>query len=182
MTLSVGTPPDSRLDRLCSLSFLHVPPHISVVFTVSHHLDRISGRDRLLVLNRIARSVIEKQRGKDSEWVFPYKGKPLHGMLTTAWKSARQRAGLAQVRVHDLKHSFGYRLRSAGVSLEDRKALLGHKTDDITTHYSAPDIGRLMEAANKVCDGRKLTVLRAKSPTILPQSCPTKGSARLGAV
>ena len=35
--------------------------------------------------------------------------------------------------------------------LETRKVLLGHKNSDITTHYSAPEMEELIEAANKVC-------------------------------
>ena len=35
-----------------------------------------------------------------------------------------------------LKHTFGYRLRAAGVGFEDRQDLLGHKSNRITTHYS----------------------------------------------
>jgi hypothetical protein len=30
--------------------------------------------------------------------------------------------------------------------------LLGHKNGDITTHYSAPELQELIEAAEKVCD------------------------------
>ena len=37
-----------------------------------------------------------------------------------------------------------------GLSLEDRRDLLGHKGPDITTHYSAAEIGRLIEAANRI--------------------------------
>ena len=36
--------------------------------------------------------------------------------------------GLPQVRVHDLKHTFGRHLRAAGVSFEDRQDLLGHRS------------------------------------------------------
>ena len=50
-----------------------------------------------------------------------------------------------------MKHTFGHRLRVAGVSFEDRKVLLGHKSDHVTTHYSAPEIGALIEASEKVC-------------------------------
>jgi hypothetical protein len=39
-----------------------------------------------------------------------------------------------------LQHTFGYRLRAAGVSFEDRQSLLGHKAAHVTTHYSAADI------------------------------------------
>jgi hypothetical protein len=51
-------------------------------------------------------------------------------------------------------------LRAAGVSLEDRKALLGHRSDEITTHYSAPDIAHLLECANRICNPKRGTVLR----------------------
>jgi integrase len=123
-----------------------------------------NGEDRLVVLNRIARSVIDGRRGKQARYVFAYGGKPVRRMLNTAWKKARDRAGLAQVRVHDLKHTFGRRLRASGVSFEDRQDLLGHRSGRITTHYSAADLSRLIEAADSVCerDGRRpeLVVLR----------------------
>jgi integrase len=66
-----------------------------------------------------------------------------------------------------LKHTFGRRLRAAGVSLEDRQDLLGHRSGRMTTHYSAPELTRLIDAANKVCNrGDKkpeLVVLRRLS-------------------
>ena len=54
-------------------------------------------------------------------------------------------------RVHDLKHTFGRRLRAAGVSFEDRQDLLGHKSGRITTHYPQAELTSLIEAADKVC-------------------------------
>jgi hypothetical protein len=43
-------------------------------------------------------------------------------LLNSAWIKARERANLtATVRVHDLKHTFGRRLRAAGVSFKDRQ-------------------------------------------------------------
>jgi integrase len=51
----------------------------------------------------------------------------------------------------DLKHTFGRRLRAAGVSLEDRQDLLGHRSSRITTHYPAAELRNLVEAANRVC-------------------------------
>jgi integrase len=54
-------------------------------------------------------------------------------------------------RVHDLKHTYGRRLRAAGVPLETRRVLLGHKNGDITTHYSAPELQELIDAAERVC-------------------------------
>jgi len=82
-------------------------------------------------------------------------------MINTAWKSAHKRAGMEQVRVHDLKHAFGRRLRSAGVSFEDRQNLLGHKSGRITTHYSSAGLESLIGAANRVCGEKSRTGLIA---------------------
>lgn len=81
-----------------------------------------NGEDRLVLLNKTALSVIERQRGKHSEYVFVYKNKPIYRMLNRGWRAAREKTNLP-VRVHDLKHTFGRRLRSAGVSFEDRQDL-----------------------------------------------------------
>ena len=92
--------------------------------------------------------------------------RPVTKMNNTAWKAARERAadawakehgepapsGFRHIRVHDLKHTFGRRLRAAGVSFEDRQDLLGHRSGRITTHYSRAELTSLIEAAEKVCD------------------------------
>jgi integrase len=65
--------------------------------------------------------------------------------------------------VHDLKHTYGRRLRSAEVGVETRKPLLGHKNGDITTHYSAAEMGELIAATNRVCAAKgtlSITLLR----------------------
>lgn len=141
-----------------------------------------NGEDRLVVLNSVAKSVIEGQRGKHDKWVFPLDHRPIRGMNSSGWKAARRRAakmweaeydepapdGFRRVRVHDLKHTFGRRLRAAGVSFEDRQVLLGHKNESVTTHYSAPDVANLIAAANRVAltEGHKMdtmTILRRKA-------------------
>jgi len=38
---------------------------------------------------------------------FLYRGAPIETMNNTVWQQARVRAGLPQVRIHDLKHTFG---------------------------------------------------------------------------
>jgi len=138
-----------------------------------------NGDDRLVVLNRVADSVIQSRRGKHPVFVFSYDGHPITRMLNSAWIRARKRTRLEQVRVHDLKHTFGRRLRAAGVSLEDRQDLLGHRSGKITTHYSAVELAKLIEAANRVCDRDErqpeLVVLRGVFHRQSPQ-IPHKGS------
>ncbi len=133
-----------------------------------------NSQERVVVLNSIARRVVNEQRGKSKEFVFTYKGRRTLRILNSGWKLARIRADLPNVRVHDLRHTFGHRLRAAGVSFEDRQDLLGHKSERMTTHYSAPDITRLIEAVEKVCERRPNTVLRVVSHTILTQSGKTQ--------
>ena len=131
------------------------------------------GQERIVVLNRIARKVVEGERGKHPRIVFTYRGERLTRVRNHAWKRARDRAGLPQARVHDLRHTFGHRLRAAGVSFEDRQDLLGHKSARITTHYSSPDLIRLLDAANLLCEKRPATVLRVAVggvTTELPQN------------
>ena len=90
------------------------------------------------------------KRGMHRKYVFTYKGNRIRKMNNTAWRNGRAKAGLRQVHVHDLKHTFGRRLRAAGVSFEDRQDLLGHRSGRITTHYSAAEFGNLLSAANRV--------------------------------
>jgi integrase len=114
--------------------------------------DKVKNReDRLVVLNSISRAVIEAERGKHPVYVFTYQLRPVKSMNNTAWRNARERTVLPHVRVHDLKHTFGRRLRSVGVSFEDRQDLLGHKSSRMTTHYSAPELINLIDAAERVC-------------------------------
>ena len=82
-------------------------------------------------------------------------------MNNNGWQQARRKAGLPLVRVHDLRHSFGCRLRAAGVSAEDREALLGHANHSMAGHYASADVGRLMNQANLVLNrSGTQTVLR----------------------
>jgi integrase len=155
-----------RDGEVCALRWeweVQVPELATSVFIVPGRFVK-NGDDRLIVLNRIAKSVIEAQRGQHATHVFTYKGKPTTRMLNKAWLRARQVAGLPQVRVHDLKHTYGRRLRAAGVSFEDRQDLLGHRSSRITTHYSAAELSKLIEAAGRVCTsgegGPELLVLR----------------------
>ena len=69
-------------------------------------------------------------------------------MMNTAWESARIKTSHSNVRVHDLQHTFGRRLRSARVSFDDRQDLLGHKSSRITTHYSAAELLNLWDSTN----------------------------------
>jgi len=129
--------------------------------------------ERLVVLNKIAQQVIDEVRGQHKKYVFTYAGRKLKRMNGTAWQRARKKVELKQTRVHDLKHTFGRRLRAAGINFEDRQDLLGHKsTRGITTHYSSVEIKNLIEAANKVCDSRNSNSMTLELLKKTLQTCP----------
>ena len=158
-----------RDGEICNLRWdweVKVPEMDTSVFIVPENFVK-NGEERLVVLNRIAESVVNNRRGQSTDWVFTYRDKPITRMLNSAWLRARSSVDLKQVRVHDLKHTFGRRLRAAGVSFEDRQDLLGHRSGRITTHYSAAELSRLIEAANSVCNRGEqrpqLVVLRRNS-------------------
>ena len=142
-----------RDQEVCNLRWeweIPVPELGTSVFVVPGRIVK-NRQDRLVVLNRVAKAVVEEMRGVHPTHVFSYRGRPVTRMYNGAWKRARVRVGLPHVRVHDLKHTFGRRLRAAGVSFEDRQDLLGHKSGRITTHYSMPELESLIEASNAVC-------------------------------
>ena len=150
-----------RDQEVCRLRWeweVNVPEINTSVFIVPDQFVK-NGQDRVIVLNNLAKQVIDRQRGKHPECVFTYRQKPIARILNNGWKVARIKSGLPQVRVHDLKHTFGRRLRAAGVSFEDRQDLLGHKSSRITTHYSAGELSSLLNAANKVCEEKSYKTL-----------------------
>jgi len=198
--LNTGT----REREVCSLRWsweVRVPELDTSVFIIPRtHVK--NGSDRYVVLNRIAKSVVEGCRGEHAEFVFTEtrgdgQRHPQARMNNSGWKAARRRAtaryerelgrpcpaGFRSIRVHDLKHTFGYRLRAAGVQFEDRQSLLGHKASHVTTHYSAADISSLISCAEKVCElaSRKspaLSIVRSGGASQVPEISGGKGGTR----
>jgi integrase len=163
----------TREQEVCGLRWdyeVKVPELDASVFIIPGERVK-NGDERLVVLNRVAKSVVDAQRGVHPTYVFAHARRrggnpqPVTKMYNTAWKSARERAaaawqrrheeaapeGYRKVRIHDLKHTFGRRLRAAGVSFEDRQDLLGHRSGRITTHYSGAELAGLIAAAERVC-------------------------------
>jgi integrase len=95
---------------------VRVPELQTSIFVVPRRFVK-NGLDRYVVLNRVARAVIESCRGKHPERVFTRNGCPITKIYNTGWKAARRRAseryakefgrpcprGFQSLRVHDLK-------------------------------------------------------------------------------
>jgi integrase len=76
-----------------------------------------SRRAHVVVLNDVAWSIVQAQRGLDPIWVFPYRGRHVSTMNNTAWQRARREAGLRSVRIHDLRHNSEARIIPSAASV-----------------------------------------------------------------
>lgn len=99
-------------------------------------------------------SKVHKVDGK--LWVFPATTGVGHYQHTAkAWVDIRQKAGLPNVRLHDLRHTFASRSLAQGASLEVVAALLGHRERRTTERYAHLASNPIKEAANRA--GRSIS-------------------------
>ncbi len=155
-----------RDGEVCSLRWqweVKIPMLGTSIFIIPAEFTK-NDEDRLVVLNDVAKEVIEQARGQHPEYVFTYRSSPILRMFNSAWLRARRAAELP-VRVHDLRHTFATRLRNRGVALEDRRELMGHRSASITTHYSAAELRKLIELVNRITepDEEVMVILRRRS-------------------
>ena len=88
-------------------------------------------------------------RDMDCKWAFanPETGKP-YVSIFYAWNTARKSAGLADVRMHDLRHSFASLLINSGRTLYEVQHILGHTQVKTTQRYAHLSQDTLLAAAN----------------------------------
>jgi integrase len=92
---------------------------------------------KVIPLGAAAMQVIAAQeRRPGTDFVFPgAHGGPL-GSVGKVWRQVRAAAGLPEVRLHDLRHSFASNIVNAGGSLPIIGALLGHRSTQTTARYA----------------------------------------------
>ena len=77
----------------------------------------------------------------------PKTSKPFVSVFV-AWNTARKRAGLSDVRMHDLRHSFASLLINSGRTLYEVQHILGHTQVKTTQRYAHLSQDTLLAAAN----------------------------------
>jgi integrase len=150
-----------RESNVCDLQWpweVEVPEVGRSVFVIPPEAFK-SKRAHVVILNDVAWSIIQAQRGQHPIWVFPYRDTHVATMNNTAWQRARREVGLERVRIHDLRHTFACRLRAVGVSMEDREVLLGHANHSMAGHYASADVGRLLGKANLILNREETRTL-----------------------
>jgi len=104
----------------------------------------------------------------------PYHDTRPHGggsPIKTAFATARRKAGIEGVRVHDLRHTYASWLVMAGVPLRTVAELLGHKSLTMVARYSHLCPDHMAHAVSKIESRAK----PAQRSTPTPQPAEKKG-------
>lgn len=101
-------------------------------------------------LNEMAIEVIRKQLGKHQQFVFSYLGKRIKQCNTKAWKNALERAGIANFRWHDLRHTWASWHVQNGTSLQELQQLGGWANFEMVLRYAHLSSDHLRNAAERV--------------------------------
>jgi integrase len=91
-------------------------------------------------------------------YLFPARRTPYRLDIDDAWAALRKATGVADLRLHDLRHTYASVLASAGLSLPVIGALLGHATPVTTARYAHlfPDVQRAAtERASAIITGKE---------------------------
>ncbi len=108
-----------------------------------------SGKKRILPITPQLLELYNSIPKTNGEYLFasPATGKP-YVTIYQSWNSARIKAGLKDVRIHDLRHSYASALVNNGRSLYEVQTLLGHSTSKMTQRYAHLSNENLMKAAS----------------------------------
>ena len=95
--------------------------------------------------------MLHRKFKESCEYIFPnpHTLKPFSSFFFS-WDAARKRAGIPELRVHDLRHSFASFLVNAGRSLYEVQELLGHADIKTTSRYAHLSRERLNAAVECV--------------------------------
>jgi integrase len=138
---------------------------------------------KVVYLNSPARALLhELPRMADNQRVIPgLRADSAGPAIDKVWSRVRQAAGLADVRLHDLRHSFASVAAAGGLSLPVIGALLGHKHAATTARYAHLSADPL-RAANDAVGARIAAAMSRKAdPIETPEVLsllPRKGAAR----
>lgn len=112
-----------------------------------------NGKPFSVALNETSVAVLRAQVGKHEQYVFAKEdGTPHEWLPSRMWAETLEKAGLEDVRWHDLRHTWASLMRQSGVSLADLQEMGGWKSTKMVQRYAHLDVSHLREKA-AVMDG-----------------------------
>ena len=108
---------------------------------------------RVALSDVAVRLLLEMRRhSPDEAWVFPARRGGHRVTLREPWDAIRAAAGIPDVRLHDLRHTFASISASSGASLPLIGAMLGHASPATTHRYAHLLDDPQRAAANRVAE------------------------------
>lgn len=121
------------------------------------HPDQAKARRAIAVpLSSKAVIVLREQVGKHAAFVFTYAGKPVRQVNTKAWKQALKRAGIAEFRWHDLRHTWASWHVQAGTPLPVLQELGSWETVEMVRKYAHLSSDHLAPYVDRMSGGLQL--------------------------
>ena len=123
-----------------------------------------NGTPRGVPLNADAVAVLQEQLGNHPQFCFTYRGTPIRWDVTnTAWHNALGKAGIEDLRFHDLRHTWASWHRQSGTSCDELKDLGGWKSRSMVDRYAKFATDNLARAAARIeqkRDGNVIDIAR----------------------
>lgn len=114
-----------------------------------------NGTPRGVPLNADAVAILESQAGLHAHFCFTYRGEPIRWQLSnTGWLNAVAKAGLSDLRFHDLRHTWASWHRQVGTTCDELKDLGGWKSRAMVDRYAKFATENLAVAASRIESGR----------------------------
>ena len=99
-----------------------------------------------------------QERRLDTQRVFLYKDKPIRD-VKIAFDKACRRAGITQLRPHDLRHTACTNLRRAGVDATTAMKIVGHKSEHMHRRYNTVEPEDLRRAVSQLASYQVNTLI-----------------------
>ena len=121
---------------------------------------------RMVMLSTQALAILARQPRTQSPYVFPSLHDPSKPRSTelALWRKVRRQAGIEDVRLHDLRHTFASHAVMQNIPLPVVSFLLGHSRARMTLRYAHVS-DRETEAAAERIGGAIATILAEAAPT-----------------
>ena len=130
----------SRSGELMNLEWSRVDLSANEIYLEAIHTK--SARPRVLPLNQEARQALigrmkfRAEQSPDAPYVFVNRRGQRITSIKKSFRTACNRAGISDFRIHDLRHTFASWLVRKGVPLLDVSRVLGHSTIKMTERYA----------------------------------------------
>jgi integrase len=121
------------------------------------------------------------QADEDLVFAHPHTGRPIdRSLLLKRFKAALKRAGVREIRFHDLRHTFGTRMAAAGVPMRSLQEWMGHRDFKTTLIYAdyapAANEAEIVNAAFARSASINLSINLSKSASNSNQENPASGN------